>query len=99
LGINTVHARVHTVPDGLLLVSPGIFKDFDRENWSLAQKRFQKLKLHQRTPQGTNIWVYLVKGERAYSAFPPQAVAELADPADSHRCRLESAAAPAASGR
>lgn len=67
LAINTVHARVHTVPDGLLLVSPGIFKDFDRENWSLAQKRFQKLKLHQRTPQGTNIWVYLVKGERKQS--------------------------------
>lgn len=67
LAINAVHARIHTVPEGLLLVSPGIFKDFDRENWSLAQKRFQKLKLHQRTPQATNIWVYLVKGERKQS--------------------------------
>lgn len=67
LAINTVHARIHTVPEGLLLVSPGVFKDFDRENWSLAQKRFQKLKLHQRTPQATNIWSYQVKGERKQS--------------------------------
>lgn len=67
LAINTVNARIHTVPEGLLLVSPGIFKDFDRENWNLAQKRFQKLKLHQRTPQATNIWFYQVKGDRKQS--------------------------------
>jgi integrating conjugative element relaxase (TIGR03760 family) len=67
LAINTVHARVHTVAEGLLLVSPGIFKDFDREHWSLAQRRFQRLKLHQRTPLATNIWTYQVKGERKQS--------------------------------
>lgn len=65
--INAVNARVHTVPEGLLLVSPGIFKDFDRENWTRVQKRFQKLKLHKRTPQATNIWSYQVKGDRKQS--------------------------------
>ncbi len=65
--INAVNARVHVVPEGLLLVSPGIFKDFDRENWTRVQKRFQKLKLHRRTPQATNIWSYQVKGDRKQS--------------------------------
>jgi len=65
--INAVNARVHVVPEGLLLVSPGIFKDFDRENWTRVQKRFQKLKLHKRTPQATNIWSYQVKGDRKQS--------------------------------
>lgn len=67
LPINTVHARVHTVTEGLLLVSPGIFKDFDRDDWTRVQKRFQKLKLHRRTAQGTNVWTYQVKGERRQS--------------------------------
>ena len=65
--INAVNARVHVVPEGLLLVSPGIFKDFDRGNWTRVQKRFQKLKLHKRTPQATNIWSYQVKGDRKQS--------------------------------
>lgn len=96
LAINTVHARIHTVPEGLLLVSPGIFKDFDRENWSLAQKRFQKIKLHQRTPQATNIWVYLVKGERKQSRIngilipePQQALGLRLPPPNPHLSRKE----------
>jgi hypothetical protein len=96
LAINTVHARIHTVPEGLLLVSPGIFKDFDRENWSLAQKRFQKLKLHQRTPQATNIWVYLVKGERKQSRIngilipePQKALGLRLPPPNPHLSRKE----------
>jgi len=90
LAINTVNARVHTVPEGLLLVSPGIFKDFDRENWSLTQKRFQKLKLHQRTPQATNIWSYQVKGDRKQSRIngilipAPQQVLGLQLPPPNH---------------
>lgn len=76
LAINAVNARVHVVPEGLLLVSPGIFKDFDRENWSQVQKRFQKLRLHQRTPQATNIWVYRVKGDRKQSRINGLLIAE-----------------------
>ena len=47
-----------------MLVSPGIFKDLDKENWQHVQKRFQKLKLHRKTPQGTNIYTYQVTGKR-----------------------------------
>ncbi len=96
LAINTVNARVHTVPEGLLLVSPGIFKDFDRENWSLAQKRFQKLKLHKRTPQATNIWSYQVKGDRKHSRIngilipePQQALGLQLPPPNPHLSRKE----------
>jgi len=64
---NSVNARIHRVEEGLLLVSPGIFKDFDRENWQKAQKRFQKLKLHRKTTQGTNIYTYQVTGKRSRS--------------------------------
>ena len=64
---NSVNARIHRVEEGLLLVSPGIFKDFDRENWQKAQKRFQKLKLHRKTAQGTNIYTYQVTGKRSRS--------------------------------
>jgi len=94
LAINTVHARVHTVAEGLLLVSPGIFKDFDREHWSLAQRRFQRLKLHQRTPQATNIWTYQVKGERKQSRIngilipePEQALGLRLPPPNPHLSR------------
>jgi len=67
LSSNAINARVHTLAQGLFLVSPGIFKDFDRQQWAKAQKRFLKLKLHQRTPAGINIWTCQVKGERKQS--------------------------------
>ncbi len=65
--INTIQARLHVATEGLLLLSPGIFKDFDADNWTQVQKRFQKLKLHRKTPEGTNIFTYTVKGERRQS--------------------------------
>ncbi|MES9928260.1 MAG: MobH family relaxase [Candidatus Thiodiazotropha sp. 6PDIVS] len=61
---NSVNARIHSVAEGLLLVSPGIFKDYDKANWQHVQKRFQKLKLHRKTAQGTNIYTYQVTGKR-----------------------------------
>ncbi|MBK9132461.1 MAG: helicase/relaxase domain-containing protein [Gammaproteobacteria bacterium] len=76
LPINTVNARVHTVSEGLMLVSPGIFKDYDRENWSRVQKRFLKQKLHQRTTLGTNVWTYQVKGARKQSRINGLLIAE-----------------------
>lgn len=54
--INTKNARIHVVEEGLFLISPGIFKDFNLEQYSSVQKRFLKLRLHQRRPDGTNIW-------------------------------------------
>lgn len=64
LAINRPEARVHVTAQGLLLVSPAIFKDFDRANWSNAQKRFQKLKLNEKTASGENIFTYRVSGQR-----------------------------------
>ena len=95
-GLASGMLAINTVPEGLLLVSPGIFKDFDRENWSLAQKRFQKLKLHKRTPQATNIWSYQVKGDRKHSRIngilipePQQALGLQLPPPNPHLSRKE----------
>lgn len=66
--INTPEAQIHTVPEGLLLVSPAIFKSFaaawDDVSYDHAQKRFQKLKINLKRPDSTNIWSYSVTGER-----------------------------------
>jgi hypothetical protein len=63
--INTPKARLHVLPEGLALVSPGIFRDFAPTEWQQAQKRFQKLRMHQRTEKDTNIWTCQVtKGRR-----------------------------------
>jgi conjugal transfer pilus assembly protein TraI len=67
LPINAVNARVHRVREGVLLVSPGIFRDYGnavQAPWASIQKLFQKLKLHRKTPEGFNIWKYSVIGER-----------------------------------
>jgi len=69
LKVNTVDARVHVTQEGLLLVSPGIFRDYAGvDGWAAAQKKLQKLKRHLKTPEGTNIWTYRVSGERKSSA-------------------------------
>ena len=71
--VNTVNARVHVVPEGVLLVSPGIFRDFavqhPEHEWSNVQKRFQKRKVHRRTDSGTNIHRYFVVGARKRSSI------------------------------
>lgn len=70
LKINAPDARLHVTREGLLLVSPGIFRDFaGMEGWLNAQKRLIKLKAHLRTPDRTNIWTYRVVGERKSSAL------------------------------
>jgi hypothetical protein len=65
--INTPKARLHVLPEGLALVSPGIFRDFDAVHWDRAQKRLQKLKHHRKLPDGTNIWTCRVAKERKRS--------------------------------
>lgn len=64
LAINTPQARIHVIEQGLVLVSPGIFKDFSAARWNHVQKRFQKLKLHQRTHDNMNIWTCKATGAR-----------------------------------
>jgi len=65
--INTVRARLHVLPEGLAMITPGIFRDFSPEQWERAQKRFQKLKLHAKTAAGTNIWTCQVAKDRKRS--------------------------------
>lgn len=62
--VNTTEAFLHTVKEGVLLVSPRAFKLFAPDNWEYAQKRFNKLKLHKPAPNDSNIWLYHVRGEK-----------------------------------
>lgn len=79
--INTAQAPIHVLPEGLALVSPRIFRDFDSANWSHAQKRFQKLKLHRKTSNEENIWTCRIVGNRKNSLLKvmliPNPIAEL----------------------
>jgi len=76
LETNAVNARIHTVSEGLLLVTPAIFKDFDAAEWAHVQKRFQKRRLHVKTPQSTNIHTYAVAGERRRSRIKVMLIRE-----------------------
>ena len=62
--VNTTEAFLHTVKEGVLLVSPRAFKLFAPDNWEYVQKRFTKLKLHKPAPNDSNIWLYHVRGEK-----------------------------------
>ena len=74
--INTARARIHVLQEGLALISPGIFRDFDGACWDKAQKRFQKLKLHLKRPDGTNIWTCRVAKERKQSRIKVMLIPE-----------------------
>ena len=63
LAINTAKAQVHVVDEGLLLVSPAIFRVFADEHWRDAQKDFLKRKLSDKTARGENIFHYAVDGD------------------------------------
>ena len=65
--VNDVNSKIHMTKEGLFLVSPAIFRHFDKEKWSYAQKRFTKLKLHEQNSNGTNIHEYLVTGPKKRS--------------------------------
>ena len=65
--VNDVNSRIHMTREGLFLVSPVIFREFDQNKWSYVQKRFTKLKLHERNSNGTNIHEYLATGKKKKS--------------------------------
>lgn len=76
--INDAKALVHTVNDTAYLVSPGLFQRYAQEHpqvssqaklenqqdWQWVQKRFEKLQLHRKQPNGLNIWTCTVAGPR-----------------------------------
>ena len=61
---NERDARVHVVPEGVLLVTPNIFKDFTEAcgggRWDTVQKLFIKRKQHVKTASGENIHQYVI---------------------------------------
>jgi len=63
LAVNTTKAQVHVVDEGLLLVSPAIFRMFADEEWREAQKRFLKRRLSAKTTRGENIFYYAVDSD------------------------------------
>lgn len=76
--INDAQALVHTVAGTTYLVSPGIFQRYAQEHpqisamakqedipeWRWVQKRFEKLRVHRKQPNGLNIWTCEVSGPR-----------------------------------
>jgi integrating conjugative element relaxase (TIGR03760 family) len=66
LAYNSPKARVHVVPEGVLLASPGIFKDcvadLGEVSFEATQRSFLKLKLHCTTTAGLNVHQYAVVG-------------------------------------
>jgi hypothetical protein len=76
--INDAQAKVHTVAGTVFLVSPGVFQRYAQEHpqverlarqdepggWQWIQKRFEKLGLHRKQPDGLNIWTCEVTGPR-----------------------------------
>ena len=76
--INDAKALVHTVSDTAYLVSPGVFQRYAQEHpqvgtlaklenqqdWQWVQKRFERLQLHRKQPNGLNIWTCEVTGPR-----------------------------------
>ncbi len=66
LRFNQADARVHSVPEGVLLISPAIFKDYARslgspEVWGRVQKAFCQRKIHLRALDDTNVHSYQVR--------------------------------------
>ncbi len=76
--INDSKAKVHIVKGAVFLVTPGIFQRYVQEfpgvadepnekhenTWRSVQRNFEKLKAHQKKPEGLNIWTCDVRGPR-----------------------------------
>ncbi|MGH8549594.1 MAG: MobH family relaxase [Methylococcales bacterium] len=93
LPIDVPNARIHIVAEGTFLVSPAIFKEFVEKtgansSWEQVQKRFLKLNVHAKTPDGLNVHKYKVKGAILHGIV----VSELADDAQTQSggqpCRI-----------
>lgn len=68
ISINTINAPLHTVDEGLLLVSPAIFRRYlrnvDHLELNEIQRGFQSLGIHRVTASKKNIWTYRLQGEK-----------------------------------
>jgi hypothetical protein len=66
LDCNTDRARVHVVAEGVLLASPGLFKDYavhaGLAEWNAVQRALFKLQIHTVTSAGLNVHRYAFAG-------------------------------------
>ncbi|WP_173272745.1 MobH family relaxase [Thiosulfatimonas sediminis] len=63
--------QVHFVEEGLFLVSPAIFKTFERQtrvSWTIAQKDLTKKKINLKTQRGDNIFQYEISSKSGRNA-------------------------------
>jgi len=69
LKTNQAKARIHTVDEGVIIITPGIFQDFARTknegnfDWTAIQQKVLKKNWHVRNDKGLNVVKYLVKGK------------------------------------
>ncbi len=69
LKTNQAKARIHTVDEGVILITPGIFQDFaktkdNNSNWATIQQKVLKKNWHVRNDKGLNVVKYQVKGQK-----------------------------------
>lgn len=74
LACNRVDAKVHIVPEGVLLVSPVVFRLFANEHpeygtWEEIQRDFQKMKVNVKTEHGANVFEYTVTGKKGAASI------------------------------
>ncbi len=72
--VNEAKARIHVVEEGVLLATPGIFKDYaeakgDDTDWLKIQKRFLKHGLHEKESSGMNVHKYSLKNNNKASTI------------------------------
>ena len=69
LEVNTPEAVLHGVEEGLLIISPRVFKKYagTTGSWEQVQRRFLRRRFHRRNTDNTNIFRYEVRGKRRTS--------------------------------
>jgi len=69
--VNTTHAMVQVVAEGVLLATPGIFQAYvqatGEQDWKLVQQIVLKKHWHQKNAQGLNVFQYQVAGKQKQS--------------------------------
>jgi len=69
--VNEAHALIHRVVEGVLLVTPGIFQRYAKEqhqdDWLPIQKKLLKKHWHQKDAKGLNVFKYQVVGKQKRS--------------------------------
>jgi len=69
--VNTTHAMVQVVAEGVLLATPSIFQTFiqttEGQDWKLIQQSVLKKHWHQKNAQGLNVFQYQVAGKQKQS--------------------------------